>query len=292
VVFLDIDVGLRKKLLVEQQNELDSHHIYGRLSRLIRDKENQVILSRISEDELRHYVFLGTLTGERLQPNKAKITWYVFLARTLGLTFAVKLMERGEEGAQASYGAIADSVPSVRGIIEDEETHEHTLIGMIDEERLEYVGSVVLGLNDALVELTGTLAGLSFAFQNNRLVALTGLITGIAASMSMGASEYLSTRAEEGKNAFRASTYTGAAYILTVLLLVAPFFVFDSYLVSLPVTLLLGVLIIMAFNYYVSVSKDLSFRKQFSEMAGISLGVSALSFIVGVLVKTFLGVDV
>jgi len=57
-------------------------------------------------------------------------------------------------------------------------------------------------------------------------------------------------------------------------------------------TLLFGVLIIMAFNYYVSVAKDLSFRKQFSEMAGISLGVSALSFIVGVLVKTFLGVEI
>ena len=292
MVSVDIDADVREKLLVEQQNELDSHHIYGRLSKLIDDKKNQEVLSRISEDELRHYVFLGTLTGKELQPNKLKINWYVFLARVLGLTFAVKLMERGEEDAQASYGALVGSVPGVRGVIEDEETHEHTLIGMIDEERLEYVGSIVLGLNDALVELTGTLAGLSFAFQNNRLIALTGLITGIAASMSMGASEYLSTRAEEGKNAFRASTYTGVAYILTVLLLVAPFFVFDSYLVSLPVTLLLGVLIIMAFNYYVSVSKDLSFRRQFSEMAGISLGVSALSFIVGVLVKTFLGVDV
>jgi VIT1/CCC1 family predicted Fe2+/Mn2+ transporter len=74
--------------------------------------------------------------------------------------------------------------------------------------------------------------------------------------------------------------------------LVTPFFVFDSYLMSLPVTLIFGVLIIMAFNYYVSVAKDLSFRRQFSEMAGISLGVSVLSFIVGVLVKTLLGVEI
>jgi len=117
------------------------------------------------------------------------------------------------------------------------------------------------------------------------------MITGIAASMSMGASEYLSTRAEEGENALRASLYTSVAYILTVVLLVTPFFLFESYITSLPVTLLFGVLIILAFNYYVSVAKDLSFRKQFLEMAGISLGVSALSFVVGVLVKTFLGVE-
>jgi VIT1/CCC1 family predicted Fe2+/Mn2+ transporter len=289
---MDIDEGQRRKLRIEQQNELNSHHIYRRLSRLMDKEGNRDILARISEDELRHYVFLRGLTGEELEPNKVKISWYTFIARALGLTFTIKLMERGEEEAQEAYGSLEESVPGVRGLIEEEETHEHNLIDMIDEERLEYVGSIVLGLNDALTELTGTLAGLSFAFQNNRLIALSGLITGIAASMSMGASEYLSTRTEEGKNALRASLYTGAAYILTVVLLVTPFFVFDSYLTSLPMTLLFGVLIIMAFNYYVSVAKDLSFRKQFSEMAGISLGVSALSFIVGVLVKTFLGVEI
>ncbi|HEX9914334.1 MAG TPA: VIT1/CCC1 transporter family protein [Candidatus Bathyarchaeia archaeon] len=289
---MDIDEGRRKKLLIEQQNELDSHHIYGRLSRLTDYEANRGILAQISEDELRHYIFLRDLTGEELEPNKVKVTWHTFIARVLGLTFAVKLMERGEEEAQESYGSLAESLPGVKGLIEEEETHERNLIDMIDEERLEYVGSIVLGLNDALVELTGTLAGLSFAFQNNRLIALSGLITGIAASMSMGASEYLSIRADEGKNALRASLYTGTAYVLTVALLVAPFFVFDSYVMSLPVTLLFGVLIILAFNYYVSVAKGLCFKKQFSEMAGISLGVSALSFIVGVLVKTYLGVDV
>jgi len=287
---LELTMEQRNGLLVEQQNELDSHHIYRRLSRMMDEEGNREVLARISGDELRHYRFLGELTGEELEPNEAKISWYVFLARTLGLTFAVKLMESGEEEAQMAYGGLA-SVPGVEELIEDEEEHEHRLIAMIDEERLKYVGSIVLGLNDALVELTGTLAGLSFAFQNNRLIALSGLITGIAASMSMGASEYLSIRAEGGENALKASLYTGAAYVLTVVFLVAPFFAFDSYTLSLPVTLLLAVLIIMVFNYYVSVARDLSFRKQFAEMAGISLGVSALSFMVGVLVKTFLGVD-
>jgi len=288
---MDIYDSQRSRLLIEQQNELDSHHIYGRLSRLMDNEANRNVLARISEDELRHYSFLRDLTGEELEPNKAKISRYIFLSRVLGLTFAVKLMERGEEEAQKAYGFLEASMPAVRELIKEEETHEHSLIDMIDEERLQYVGSIVLGLNDALVELTGTLAGLSFAFQNNRLIALSGMITGIAASMSMGASEYLSTRAEEGENALRASLYTSVAYILTVVLLVTPFFLFESYITSLPVTLLFGVLIILAFNYYVSVAKDLSFRKQFLEMAGISLGVSALSFVVGVLVKTFLGVE-
>jgi VIT1/CCC1 family predicted Fe2+/Mn2+ transporter len=177
-------------------------------------------------------------------------------------------------------------------MLRDEEEHEEELIGMIDEARLDYVGSIVLGLNDALVELTGTLAGLSFAFQNTKIIALSGLITGIAASMSMGTSEYLSTRAEAGENAVRAALYTGISYIFTVVFLVLPFFVFQNYLISLPVTLIIAVVIILLFNYYVSVAKDLNFKKQFVEMAGISLGVSGLSFLVGVLVKTFLGIEI
>src|SRR5574341_282925 len=103
----------------------------------------------------------------------------------------------------------------------EEDMHEQKLLAMLDEEHLHYVGSVVLGLNDALVELTGALAGLTLALQNTELIALTGLITGIAASLSMAASEYLSTRSEETeKHPFRAAVYTGIAYIITVTLLI------------------------------------------------------------------------
>ena len=61
---------------------------------------------------------------------------------------------------------------------------------------------MVLGLNDALVELTGTLAGLTFALANARLVALAGIITGIAATLSMAASNYLAERANGSAQRF------------------------------------------------------------------------------------------
>jgi VIT1/CCC1 family predicted Fe2+/Mn2+ transporter len=47
------------------------------------------------------------------------------------------------------------------------------------------------------VELTGALSGLTLAFRNTRLIAMAGLITGIAASLSMAGSEYLATKSEE-----------------------------------------------------------------------------------------------
>src|SRR5699024_9005113 len=116
--------------------------------------------------------------------------------RLLGFTFAMKRMESGEERAQKVYAQLYDQIPEAAEIRADEERHEAALLELLDEERLHYVGSMVLGLNDALVELTGTLAGLTFAMQDNQLVALSGLITGASATLSMASSEYLSARSE------------------------------------------------------------------------------------------------
>ncbi|HOB21015.1 MAG TPA: VIT1/CCC1 transporter family protein, partial [Candidatus Atribacteria bacterium] len=175
----------------------------------------------------------------------------------------------------------------------EEDKHEKELVDIIEEERLKFVGSMVLGLNDALVELTGTLAGLTFALKDTRLIALAGLITGVAASLSMAASEYLSARTEQDNaHALKSSLYTGGAYVFTVACLVLPYLVFANYVVSLVFTIAAAILIILVFNFYISVAKDLPFKERFFEMAGISLGVAVISFIIGYLIRLFLGVDI
>jgi VIT1/CCC1 family predicted Fe2+/Mn2+ transporter len=119
------------------------------------------------------------------------------------------------------------------------------------------------------------------------------LITGIAASMSMAASEYLSTRSEETmKQPVRAAIYTGVAYIITVTLLVMPYLLFQNYILDLVITLTTAVIIIAVFNYYISVAKGESFRERFLEMAGLSLGVAAFSFVIGYFIRMWLGIDV
>jgi len=52
------------------------------------------------------------------------------------------------------------------------------------------------------------------------------------------------------------------------------------------------IFIIFIFNFYISVAKDLSFIRRFLEMAGISVGVALLSFGIGWVVRTFLGLDI
>jgi VIT1/CCC1 family predicted Fe2+/Mn2+ transporter len=191
------------------------------------------------------------------------------------------------------YADIARELPAAQHIVQDEDDHEHELIAMLDEERLKYVGSVVLGLSDALVELTGALAGFTLALANTRLIGTAGLITGIAASLSMAASEYLSTDTEEaGQDARKAAIYTGISYVFTVAMLILPYFIVSNYLIALLWTIAHAILIILFFTYYVSVARDLPFRKRFSQMALISLGVAALSFAIGYVVREVIGIEI
>jgi len=283
----------RQKVLQFQLGEITEYHIYKRLAKRIKSAENAKILDQIAEDELRHYKGWKEYTKEEVKPRWFIVWFYYIVSVVFGFTFGIKLMEMGEEGAQKNYADIAKEIPEAAKIQQEENNHEQQLIGMLDEERLRYAGSVVLGLNDALVELTGALAGLTLALQDVKLIALSGLITGIAASLSMAASEYLSTRSEDtGKHPVRAAVYTGIAYIITVTLLILPYLLFENFYLDLAIALATAVIIIAVFNYYISVAKGESFRARFTEMAGLSLSVAAFSFVIGYFIRIWLGIEV
>jgi VIT1/CCC1 family predicted Fe2+/Mn2+ transporter len=289
---MELDEQLRQQLTLFQRNEITEHHIYTKLAGTV-GPENSQVLEQIADDELRHYREWSKYTQKEVAPDRLKVWMYYWISRVLGFTFGIKLMERGEEKAESNYKRLRQRIEEAEAILQDEDKHEAALIGLLDEERLRYVGSIVLGLNDALVELTGALAGLTLALQDTRLIALSGTITGIAAALSMAASEYLSTKSEETtREPLKASTYTGVAYIATVLILILPYLFLDNFYICLAWALTAAVLIIAMFNYYISVVKDEPFKKRFLEMAGVSLGVASLSFLVGYVVRTALGVEI
>jgi VIT1/CCC1 family predicted Fe2+/Mn2+ transporter len=288
---MEISEDLRQKILLSQKNEITEYHIYKKLARKA-DADNRKVLLKIAEEELNHYNIWKRFTGTDVKPNKYKIFRFYIISRIFGLTFGLKLMEHGEENAQQSYGELALKTAEIEKIIKEEGDHEDELLQMLDENFLKYTGSIVLGLNDALVELTGALAGFTLALKNSKLIALVGLVTGIAAALSMASSEYLSTKAEETeKSPVKAAVVTGLAYIITVFLLIFPYLVFENYFVCLGITLLVAVFIIYIFNYYISVTKDLSFRRHFFEMILLSFGVATLSFFIGYILRSVLGVE-
>lgn len=290
---MQLSESVRKQVLRFQRAEITEHHIYSRLAKKIDSAENAQVMERIAQDELRHYNEWKRYSQQDIQPDWSKVWWYYLISRLFGYTFGIKLMERGEQEAQHNYAQVASTIPDADRLQHEEDVHEEQLIGMLNEERLQYAGSIVLGLNDALVELTGALAGLTLALQDVKLIALSGLITGIAASMSMAASEYLSTRSEDtSKHPIRAAIYTGIAYIITVALLVLPYLLFENYIVDLIITLTIAVVIIAVFNYYISIAKGESFRARFLEMAGLSLGVALFSFVIGYFIRQWLGIEI
>ncbi|MBE7021221.1 MAG: rubrerythrin family protein [Ruminococcaceae bacterium] len=276
-----------------QQNELTESVIYKEIAKFAKGEENKKTLLRLASEEKAHYEIWKKYTGISMKPQMGKVLKFKLLAIILGFTFAVKLMESGEELAQNEYELLTEEIEESVTVRQEEEEHENALLAMLDEERLQYVGSMVLGMNDALVELTGSLAGFTFAMQNTRLIALSGLILGISATLSMASSEFLAAKSEGRDDALKSCCYTGVAYLVTVALLILPYLVLSNsqYITALFLMIGIVILIIAGFTYYISVAKGEKFRPRFLEMSLISIGVAIVSFVVGILAKNILGVD-
>ena len=267
----------RRRLIRLQRMERTEMEVYRRLAKREKNDGNKIILEKISKQENNHYDLLKEKTGVDVNFSKIRVYFHVITSIFLGLTFSLKLMEKTEQNAAREYRDLGYD-----DIAKEEDEHERELLSLLEEDALNYLSSIILGLSDALVELTGALAGLTFAFQELRIVALAGLVTGISASFSMAASEFLATKEEKSnRSPIKAALFTGSAYIITVFLLVIPYLLLsdnseiilglEPHIQALIITFVIGLLIIALFNFYVSVAQDKSFNRRFIEMVIICL---------------------
>ena len=277
-----------------QQDEINSHEIYARLAKRMKDEHNKKLLEHISEDELKHYNLFQDITKKNMKIQKLRVLFYYLITVIFGLTFGIRLMERSEKDAQAQYKKLGEKFPPLLDMIKDEERHESELIDMLNDDLLTYVSSIVLGLSDALVELTGALAGFTFSLQKPNLIAAAGVIVGVSAACSMAASEYLSQSEDkdESKSPIKASIYTGSAYLLVVIILISPYILITgNVLTQLAITLVFAVIIIFLFTYYSTVAKNTNFMRRFIEMAGLSLVVALFTLVLGFVANTTFGIS-
>jgi VIT1/CCC1 family predicted Fe2+/Mn2+ transporter len=277
-----------------QKFEITEFYILKNLSQRVKSENSRKVLNSLADYSDKHYKFLKNYTKRNLKENDLVVLFYVVIAKISGVTFAFKLLEGREAKAVKIYQEISKTIPEFKELVKDEEENEEAARRLINEESVKYIGSIVLGLNDALVELTGALAGFTLAMQNNKMIGSAGLITGIAAAMSMASSEYMSTKADmnAGKNPIKASIYTGITYMITVLLLITPYFISKNYITSLFITLGVAGVIILVFAFYASVVQGTSFWKRFGESILVSFGIAAISFLIGYLVRTFLHISI
>lgn len=283
-----------QQALTQQQNECNDHALYTALARREKELQNRRVFEKIAREELAHYRFWTQITHRELTPSRTLIRFYLLMVSLFGTAFTLKLVERREVGAEAFYRSLFDTYPQARQIYAQERSHEQELINMLHDKKLLYAGAIVLGMNDALVELTGTLSGIALAFDHTLAVGVTGAIMGIAASLSMAGSSYLEAR-ENPDEAIRAgvyAAYTGIAYILTTLMLVLPFFFFASITVAL-ITMFSGAFVsITVYNFYVAVAKEQSFVRRTAQMMLITFGVALISFAIGYAVRHYMGIEI
>lgn len=283
-----------QKALRQQQNEINDYALYTAMAHRQKEEHNKKVFEEIAAEEKTHYEFWRGITGKSLKPNRLLVGWYILLATLFGTSFALKLAEKREEDAETFYKSLFDSYPQAREIYAQEMKHEEELIDMLHDKKLLYAGAIVLGMNDALVELTGTLSGIALAFDKSMVVGVTGAIMGIAASLSMAGSSYLEAKESpvEGISAGVYAAYTGVSYILTTLFLVLPFFLVDSIKVALGSMFAAAFIAIVLYNFYISVAKDQSFYRRTAQMFVITFGVSLISFAIGYVVKHYFGVEI
>ncbi|MBW3538475.1 VIT1/CCC1 transporter family protein [Candidatus Parcubacteria bacterium] len=280
------------------QKEYRNYLAFTELAKTEPNPEFKLVLEQLAELENGHYRFWQR---HAQAPAPGLRSWQLKLLvlsrRLLGLTFTVKFLEmlEGDLVEQAREHLFTEGHPDrkqIEEIIYVEEPQEQKLIRQIREERVEFTGSIVLGLNDGLIELSGALTGFLFAFRDHLTVALAGIILGISASLSMASSAYLQARQERGKNPLKAGLYTGLAYIIVVVLLVAPFGLSRDNLTSLAAMIAVVLAIVLGLSFYTAVIFSRNFYRSFSEMLLFSVGTAFVTFLIGSAARALLGVEV
>lgn len=285
-----------KKLIEFQRFEKTEYIFYKLLSKRVK-RENRGVLEKISFEELKHYNIIKKYTNQELKEKKLFIFINLLFSYILGITFSIKFMENGEKRAQKNYENLIKNLPEkdrevFLKILNEENSHENYLTNLIDEEKVNFIGSMVLGINDALIELTGALAGFTFTLRNTNLIFIVGFITGFAASLSMASSEYMSKKAERDESAFKAALYTGFTYLITVIILIYPYLIFKNYILSFSITLIMAFIIVYITSLFIAVVKEVPFRKRFLEMFLLSFGVAIISYLIGYILRIIFNVEV
>ena len=134
-------------------------------------------------------------------------------------------------------------------------------------------------MQDAIVSLLGLIAGLYFAFTDTKIIVISCIIASITAALSMGAANYLATRAENRDNALWAGFYTGAAYLVTCAALILPFLIFNHQTIAIVSVFLIAVLIIYLFNMICYRGHEI--YRHFFEMLMVCTIISIVAFLIG-----------
>ncbi|MEM1598458.1 MAG: VIT1/CCC1 family protein [Pyrobaculum sp.] len=278
-------------------DEYREYLTYSLLARVERNASRRAVLSALAEQELRHFRFWSRFAAVSPPRRLRAYAWFMaFLRLLMGVTFVAKLMERGEEEAIRRYRSVEPllsgaDVEELRRIIRDEEEHERALIAQLDETIVKYMGALVLGLADAIIEITGAHAG-ALGTTNSTIVAgVIGLIVGIGASISMASASFLQTKHEVGKSPTVAALVTGVGYMVAVALMSLPYFLTHDIYHAFAASIAVGVVLTFVLTFQAAVYAEKDFKFEFLQTVGLLLGTALLTYLAGRWLGALFGIE-
>ncbi len=284
-------MDIKTQYFSRARNELTEHLVYGKLAAREKKPENRALLEKLSAQEKTHYAFWESLLppGTVIKPRLFGLHGIPLLRTIFGITFITKFLETHERGSIAAYEAMLPDLPEphrtkLRKIIEDERTHERSLLGALKERRVSYIGFVALGLADAIVEITGVHAGFLGVTGSTLIAGISGVIVGFSAAISMGSAAYLQAKQDPEKSAIASAFITGITYMCSVILLALPYFFIKTMLPAFTASTSIGIVLLAMFTFYGATVFDRTFFREFSESTLLMLGTALASYLLGTIV--------
>ncbi len=273
-------------------DEFSDHTLYERLSKTV-DADNPYaeVLKQLSATELRHYEFWRKyVPGEEPKLAKLKLYWTLFLRRFLGLTFATRYLDRHEANVVSEYEGLAGLIPepdrpAFDEMVADEKEHEKAFAMKVESSAVRYISFVVLGLADALVEISGIHAGSLGFYDKTEIAGLAGVIAGGAASLAMASAAYAQAKQGFKGSAKLSATYTGISYFVTAIMLATPYFLTANMVLAMASSLAFAVVILAVTTWYSIVIQAKPFMKDFLEILLILFAATIALYAFGYLVR-------
>ncbi len=196
------------------QDEINDHLTYQELVGETEKTDFDADMRRIALMERRHADFWKAMLEAQketlpfVRVNRVRL-WILRLLRLIiNPVLLVSLLELGETSAVKRYlyffnhaNLDARERARLKQIILDELEHETYFKQTAQSLGVGNLRDFVLGMNDGLVEILGAVTGLSAVYPHNPLlVAVSGLIVGLAGALSMGIGAYVSVRSQRQVN--------------------------------------------------------------------------------------------
>jgi VIT1/CCC1 family predicted Fe2+/Mn2+ transporter len=278
-------------------DELTDYTLYLRLAEIQNGATVQVFKD-LATMEKRHLDFWQKFVPDYRPKLKARlIRRALYLRRIFGTTFAIRYLERHESDSIKRYKAAAHLVPpedkaAFDEVLADEEHHEADFASRIESSSVRYISFVVLGLADALVEITGIHAGSLGIYNKTEIAGLAGIIAGGAASLAMASAAYAQAKQGFKGSAGASAAYTGISYFITAIILATPYFLTGSQLEAISVSLTLAVIIVTFASYYSSIISTKPFMRDYLELLLILFGVTVVLYLFGSFIRAETGVTI